>query len=299
MERIKEALEKARLERQRTGAAAGRSITPDTNRMDRAVDKITYTQTQTVRVSKEHLREKRIIEGDAPEVYTDAYRLLRTQVLQRMNENQWNVLAITSPGPGAGKTLTAVNLAISLAMELEYTVLLVDADLRKPGVHSCFGLAPEYGLSDYLTSDIPISDLLIHPDVVERFVILPGGSAIANSSEMLSSPKMKQLVKELKNRYRERIIIFDVPPLLATSDALAFSPYVDATLLVLEEGKTTAEDARYAIEMLQGANVLGAVLNKSDTSLKGYYSDSEKRPKKNETRLNNLLHSIVSRFRKN
>ena len=274
MERIKEALEKARIERQRSGGGTRGGYISPRQRNSQAAEPISYTKTRIAKISRQLLEENRVIHSSRHDVFTDSYGMLRTQVLQRMVENNWNVLAVTSPNVGEGKSLTAINLAISVALEMDYSVLLVDADLRKPGIHSYFGLRPEYGLTDYLASDTDISDLLIHPDVAERFVILPGGNAITNSSEMLSSPKMKHLVKELKTRYSSRFIIFDVPPLLSTADALAFSPYVDAALLVIEEGATTAEDAKYALDLLQGTNILGTVLNKADGPLReGYFMD--------------------------
>jgi len=142
--------------------------------------------------------------------------------------------------------------------------LLVDADLRHPSVHGYFGIDAEYGLSDYLTTDKPLSELLVHPGEIPGLVILPGGKPLANSAEMLNSPKMARLVEDLKARYPSRIVLFDLPPLLSAADALAFSPYVDAALLVVEDGKTQAEDAKQALDLLRGTNVIGTVLNKSN-----------------------------------
>lgn len=265
MERIKQALEKAREDRQRAGAPVtfGQKITAT------PVTQIAYSQTRMQQVPYDLLREQRVITAQETGASADAYRMLRTQVLQRLNENNWNSLAVTSPGNSEGKTLTAINLAISLAQEVTCTVLLVDADLRHPSVHSYFGLSPEKGLGDYLTGDISLSDLLINPAGIERFVILPGGIPLANSGEMLNSPKMKQLVEELKERYRSRIILFDLPPLLSSADALAFSPYVDAALLVIEEGKSRADEIQRSAELLQNTRLIGTVLNKADTSGKG------------------------------
>jgi len=220
-----------------------------------------------VNIAKSFLQERRIISGLEKSEFTDAYKILRTQVFQRLRENGWNSLAVTSPGLNEGKTLTAINLAISLAMEVNYTVLLVDVDLRHPSVHSYFGIEAEYGLSDYLTADKPLSELLIHPEEIPGFVILPGGKPLANSAEMLNSPKMVRLVEELKARYSSRIILFDLPPLLGAADTLAFSPHVDAALLVIEEGKTKAEDVKRAMGLLQGTSVIGTVLNKSWTNV--------------------------------
>ncbi|MCR4347337.1 MAG: CpsD/CapB family tyrosine-protein kinase [Sulfuricaulis sp.] len=260
MERIKEALERARQERQHAGGGANGTPMP---RGGVVPAQIAYTQTRHAEVSSEFLREKRVITGRDPDTFTDAYGILRTQVLQRLRENNWNVLAVTSPGGHEGKTLTTINLAISLAMEVGYTVLLVDADLRHPDVHTYFGLEPEYGLSDYLVSDKPISELLLKPAGIQGLVILPGGKPLPNSAEMLNSPKMSRLVEEFKTRYPSRIVLFDLPPLLATADAISFAPYVDAALLVLEEGKTPMHDAQRATELLKDTHLIGVVLNKS------------------------------------
>jgi capsular exopolysaccharide synthesis family protein len=267
MERIKQALEKARSEREKAGTGTGPGAVR-TSSGARAPNLIAYTHTRTIEVADDLLREKRIISGIEQNSFTDAYKILRTQVLQRLKENGWNSVAITSPGFNEGKTLTAINLAISLAMEVDYTVLLVDADLRNPSIQSYFGLGTEKGLSEYLTDNIPLDELLIHPAHIPRFVVLPGGKSLINSSEMLNSPKMVRLVEEVKTRYPSRIIIFDLPPLLSAADALVFSPYVDAALLVIEEGKTQTEDAKRAVGLLQGTNLIGTVLNKSWTKLK-------------------------------
>jgi exopolysaccharide/PEP-CTERM locus tyrosine autokinase len=267
MERIKAALERARQEQGRPADAASGLAEAMPHRPHPAQDtgkvEVTYTQTRAVPLAAHLLRERRVLTAQSPEEFSDAYKMLRTQVLQRLRENNWNTLAITSPGTGSGKTLTAINLALSLAAEVNCTVLLVDADLREPGVHQTLGFTAGKGLPDYLLDDAPLSELLVNPQGVERFVILPGGRPLQNSSEMLSSPRMRQLVEELKSRYPERIVLFDLPPLLSAADALAFSPYVDAALLVIEEGGTRQDDLQRAVELLSGTNLIGTVLNKT------------------------------------
>jgi capsular exopolysaccharide synthesis family protein len=209
------------------------------------------------------LRQQRVMAAYDKGPFVDAIKILRTQVLQRLRENNWNVLGVTSPGYAEGKTLTAVNLAASLAMETTQTVLLVDANLRNPSIHDVFGLQDCPGLADYLLDNQPVEDLLVHPGI-GRFVVLPGGRAISNSTEILTSPKMVSLVEEFKHRYPSRIVIFDLPPLLHTADVLAFSPYIDALLLVVEEGKTTAEEVQRAMSLVKNSRpVLGTVLNKA------------------------------------
>jgi exopolysaccharide/PEP-CTERM locus tyrosine autokinase len=263
VERIKQALERARAERQgksSVSAVAGKTTTPAADPIE-----ISYTQTRHAEVSSQHLRKHRIVASMENSPFADAYKLLRTQVLQRLKENNWSVLAVTSPGVGEGKTVTALNLAASIAMEVDRTVLLVDANLRHPNLHEHLGIDASKGLSDYLLDDTPISELFIHPKGIDHLTILPGGQPVQNSAEILNSPRMTHLLEEMKARYPGRIIIFDLPPLLTAADALAFTPYVDAVLLVVEEGKTTQNDTARAVEMLSNTNVLGTVLNKKPT----------------------------------
>jgi len=270
MERIKQALELARQEREKLGSHdPGRVSSKFVGGKGVAEENIQYTITRNIDINQAELRKKRILVGQQNAV-ADAYRILRTQILQRLRENNWNTLAVTSPRDGEGKSLTAANLAISLAREVDYTVLLVDANLRNPSIHDHLGFYAEYGLSDYLQNDVPLADILIHPKSVPRFVVLPAGRAIQNSSEMLSSPKMARLVEELKNRYPSRIVIFDLPPILTSSDALAFSPLVDAALIVIEDGGTQKQDLKQAFEMLKGVELIGTVLNKAYTTERDY-----------------------------
>ncbi len=222
-----------------------------------------YTYTRTVSIPRTTLARNRVIWAmDTSDDAVDAYKLLRTRVLRRMRQNNWNTLAITSPGPGAGKSLTAINLAISMAMELGHSALLVDADLRRPSIHGYFGLNPEYGLRDSLRGDVPLEKILFNPGI-ERFVILPGTQGSGNSSELLSSPKMQGMVREFKERYPARMVLFDLPPVLVGDDVVAFAPHVDAVLMVVEENRTRREEVTRAMELLDGVEVIGTVLNRS------------------------------------
>ena len=144
-------------------------------------------------------------------------------------------------------------------------MLIVDANLRHPSVHGYFGIQPKYGLSDYLSDDVELSDVLVNPKGINHFVILPAGTPTAMSSELLKSPKMCNLVEELTTRYPKRIIIFDLPPVLETADALSFVPCVDAALLVLEDDETKEADLTRTVELLSVTNIIGTVLNKSTT----------------------------------
>jgi capsular exopolysaccharide synthesis family protein len=227
---------------------------------------IVYTRTRSIDIPDRLLRERRILEGFEEGGFVDAFKILRTQVMHRMREKGWNVIGVTSPGEREGKTLTAVNLAISLAMDVTQSVLLVDADLSRPRIDEVFGVGGSPGLAEYLLDDTPIEDLLIHPGI-GRFVLLPGGRAIRHSAEALTSPKMIALTEEFKHRYESRLIIYDLPPLLHRSDVLAFAPYIDALLLVVEEGRTKTEDVERALSLVKHSTpVLGTVLNKAGRS---------------------------------
>lgn len=267
MEKIKQAVELAR--KQRAGGAQAGSRRQSHGGSE---PRIVYNQTRTIRVNDELLRERRVILVDDNDAITDAYKVLRTHVLQRLRTNQWTTLAVTSPTKGNGKTLTSINLAISLAREVNQSVLLVDMDLRHPSIHSYF-LADEHpGISEFLTDDTELSEILFNPGV-ERLVILPGNKTFVNSSEMLSSPKMIRLVDEIKSRYPDRIVLFDMPPLLSCDDMIAFSPYVDAIMLVVEEGVTLREELQRAYQLMDEKPIIGTVLNKSEDrgSAYGYY----------------------------
>lgn len=273
MERIKQALERAKKEREANSQEARPALVrqPQARRPSPARgDKIVYTQTRVFQPDPAHLNDKRVLGGESAAAATDAYRMLRTRVLQRMRDNGWNSLMVTSPGISEGKSLTSVNLAISLAREVTHTVLLVDLDLRRPGLHEFFGYQPEAGIVDVLRSGADLSDALFNPSV-ERLVVLPARDRVDDSSELLGAPEMLDLIAEIKSRYPERIVIFDMPPVLSTDDALAFSPNVDAILLVVEEGATSQDDLAAVYEVMSDSNILGVVLNKAQEFTTAYY----------------------------
>jgi len=236
------------------------------------VGEIHYTSTRTAPVSPEWLRSQRIVTGAADDPVGEAYKLVRTHIVQRTKGDNRNLLMFTGPQPGEGKTLTAVNLAISLAQEGDKTVLLVDADLRHPTLHEYFGLPRGPGLVDYLTGSRTIPELLVHPEGFAKLVLLPGGRPVVEAAELVSSPLMVDLVADLKNFYPDRYVLFDLPPMLSFADPLAFAPLMDGIILVVERGKTPREDIQRCLELLKDFPVLGAILNKVEGKDPGYYS---------------------------
>jgi protein-tyrosine kinase len=268
MDRIKKALDKSRTHKRRSLLPKTRVevVTDETQ----PFDKIEYTQTRRINSPQNVLSENRLIAGNRSDPRATSFRMLRTQVLHAMRENDWTSLAITGPTSGIGKSLVATNLAISISREVNQTVLLVDVDLRRPSIHKYFDFEPDYGLLDYLKGEADLKDLFINP-VFKRLVLLPGRGTSSESSELLSSPRMGNLVKDLKTKYQSRIIIFDLPPLLNIDDAMVFLPNVDATLLVVENGRNTQSEVQNSMRLLEGTNLIGTVLNKADEEIRDYY----------------------------
>ncbi len=277
MDRIQKALDKARQQASLEGVNKTDQSPADFTRPRVVADKnksvfedIEYTQSDVQNITPPQLAAKRVIAGDFTNPDASSFRMLRTQILTRMRSNQWQTLAVTSARDGEGKSLVASNLAVAMAMELNQTVLLVDMDLRKPTIANYFSLSVDAGLKDYMEKDIKLADVLINPGI-KRLVILPGKDRANNSAELLSSPKMAQLVAELKARYTARIIIFDLPPMLQTDDLKLTSSYFDGILFVLEDGKNTAADIQRAMQLLNPEKIIGTVLNKASYAQQHQY----------------------------
>ena len=222
---------------------------------------IHYTYTRKVAVDMDSLRRNRLIVAGSDENLGEAYKLLRTHILHSTKREGRNTLMVTGPLPNEGKTLTTINLAIAISQRVGQTVMLVDGDLRNPSIHRYLDLPSGPGLVDYLTSGYPIAESLVHPEGLTNLVALPAGKSTTQSIELLSSPLMVDLVRELKHFYPDRYVLFDLPPLIY-ADALAFAPLVDGIILVVEAGSTPREEIVRAQEMLKGFPVLGCVLNK-------------------------------------
>jgi capsular exopolysaccharide synthesis family protein len=267
MDRIQRALDKAKAKKQALSAANQQlnSLNKESKSHNRAgsIEDISYTKTKVIDVTNAQLESKRIIAGMYHNPQSAVFRMLRTQVLKKMRDKGYQTLAISSPTAGEGKSLVASNLAVAIAMELNQTVLLVDMDLRNPSLSDYFSLNANLGLKDYLEQNVSLDQVLVNPGI-KRMVILPGKGRAEDSAELLSSPKMASLVSDLKEQYDSRMIIFDVPPILQTDDVILSSNYFDATLLVLEDGKNKEVEITKAIQLLDGHNLIGTVLNKSE-----------------------------------
>ncbi|MFZ3137799.1 MAG: polysaccharide biosynthesis tyrosine autokinase [Thermodesulfovibrionales bacterium] len=192
---------------------------------------------------------------------SEQFKKLKARILNETTKQDFlNTIMVTSSDIGEGKSIVAINLAIVLSHEIDHTVLLIDADLRNPSIHKYFGIEPEFGLSDYLTGKVNLADIFIKTGL-GKLVLIPAGNIVDNSAELLSSEKMKLLVRDLKLRYRDRYIIFDSTPLLVTADPLMLGSYMDGIIFVIQEGRTAQKSALQSFSLIKGWNILGVVFN--------------------------------------
>lgn len=226
---------------------------------------------RTQLVSAGVLKRHHLITADPDDDRLFPYKVLRTRIWRELQENKWSSLAVTSARAGEGKTVTAINLGISLAMMGEdSTVIVIDLDMRRPNVNKCFEIVPQHGIADYLRGEVTIDEVLIDTGI-PRLLVLPGNKAVSKSAELLSSRRLSALFQELKAIYPASIVIVDLPPLLSADDVLVVLPHVDTSILVVEDGKTGADELTKAVSILQQANFLGTVLNKVDTVAGNFY----------------------------
>jgi Mrp family chromosome partitioning ATPase len=236
-------------------------------------EKIVAIETEKLRattLNAKLLQQNRIIVDAQESPAGPSYKVLRTRLLQLMRTNNWSTLAVTSTAQGEGKTVTAINLAMSFARDVNITTVLADFDLRKPSVAKYLGILPERGVLDVLTDGVPLEQALVSPGL-PRLGLLLNSVPTQSSSELLASPGVARIVRRLRAG-PNRIVVFDMPPLLAGDDVLAFAPHVDALLVVVAEGVTTRETLLAAKELVKGFNVVGTVLNRSVESVGSHYS---------------------------
>jgi non-specific protein-tyrosine kinase len=232
-----------------------------------------YNVSREIRLDPSVLEENRCVAYNTESPQVEAYRVLRTRILHRTREKGGITVMVTSALAGEGKTVTAINLALTFAKAYSQTALLVDADLKRQQVHRVLGFESEKGLGDYLQEGCAVSDLVVWPGI-EKLTIISGGKRIDGSSELLGSAAMKALVADMKGRYPNRYVFFDVPPVLAGADTITFAPLVDHILFVVRAGRSSLADVQKALGMLPKEKILGIVLNRqvdSDASKYYYY----------------------------
>ena len=182
-----------------------------------------------------------------------------------------NLIMVTSSLPGEGKSFTAINLAISIAMELDTTVMLVDADVARPSILNMLGLPPAEGLLDVVQENsVDISRVLLRTNV-EKLSILPSGTKHPRATELLASDAMIRLLEDMSRRYQDRIIIFDSPPLLITTEARALATHMGQIVMVVQAGQTTEAAVKEAVATIDACPVKMTILNQArQSTVEGY-----------------------------
>lgn len=201
-----------------------------------------------------------------------AYRVLRTRVLQKMQTEGWRTLAVVSPNSGAGKTVTAINLAIAIGSKQGSRAMLVDLDFYRPSIARYLGLNEPPSILDFFEGRKSLRDVTLRPDLPD--VLLAANERVSRrGAEFLTSPRADELIDRGLNEFNSRVIIFDISPLLGCDDAISFLPKVDCVLLVAASGNTRVSEIRDARRLLGKANLVGSVLNKAPAAFtqRNYY----------------------------
>jgi protein-tyrosine kinase len=264
------------------------------NKVKGAAGKLPAKQKKQVRLAG-HLRETNmLVPGSALDLaIQDEYRKVKRPLVSnavgrnKLLVERGNVILVTSSIPGEGKSFTSVNLALSIANEMDTTVLLVDGDIAKFGVSRALGIDGEYGLIDVLKDDgLDIADVMLHTDIPKLRVVSAGRRQDDYVAELLASQRMASLIDELASRYSDRIVIIDGPPLLPTPQTQILAGLVGQVVFVIEAGKTRQSLVTEALELIPEDQAVGLVLNKNEGLSGGggygygygygYYADDNK-----------------------
>lgn len=264
MGKISDALEKA-------DRSTESSVVPREVEGVKTAEKNVLPLSNALKLNKDKELDERLITYFAPRsVEAELFKVLRTNLLFPSAGKPPRIVLVTSATQGDGKSFISSNLAVIIAQGIEEHVLLVDADIRSPMIHRYFGIGSVEGLSEFLAKDNDVSKIL-QKTKIPKLSILPGGKPPLNPTELLSSKKMKALLEEVRERYDDRYIIIDSPPLAIAAETSAIANYVDGVIFVIRSGKTPRAAIYEAIEQIGREKILGIVLNDSEQSLKKYY----------------------------
>ena len=285
MEQIKQAVERAKAsetgDRLRPIAAPHTSVaspqpptspSPTPTKEPLADQAGVVPQFREVNLDRRQLEKNRIIAHNALDPRSKSFDMLRTQVLQAMDKKNWHFLAVTSPTAGCGKTVTSINLALSIARQPERSALLVDLDLQRPAVAKYLGIKCKHGLQGILEGRSTLADAMVrtHIDNCE-LMVLPTEAPTVHSSELISSRALGTMLQDIRRVFRSRTVIFDMPPILQGDEVLATLPRIDCVLLVTAAGVSTQHQILECNKHLQSAEVIRLVLNRASEPTVGYY----------------------------
>ena len=240
----------------------------------RRMPPVSFDPLQSIEISEAVCWEHRVIASDdhrrqSPQADA-AYRLIRGKVRQRMQKDSWSSFAISSPRQGDGKTVTTLNLALSIAREKQRPVYVLDLDMRNPSVCEYLGVKGLRSLTEYFAGDAQPGDVLYQTSI-PFFFVAGALEQVDNASEMLAGPRLEELLQHIRLRSPDAIVIMDLPPVNVTDEALVVAPRVDAMLVVVAEGKTQREDLARTLSALNDYKVAGVIVNRSSDQHAQYY----------------------------
>lgn len=233
-----------------------------------------YLELKRVRLDATECERNRILveqEGESELSRAEpAYRVLRSRVQHRMNAGNHSCIGITSPGPAEGKTITAINLAISVVREKQRPVFLLDLDMRNPSVLKYLGATLPVQISQFLSNEIAPEEVLFATNI-EMLVVAGNSQAIVGGSELLANHRLDELIAYIRRKSPDALIIVDLPPVTSTDEAIKVGPRVDAMFMVVSEGKTRRDALARGLSLLSDFNVAGIILNQSSENVGHYY----------------------------
>ncbi len=267
MEQIKRAIKKAKAER--SNLSSQRRPQPVA---DAAAHGAPLPMPANCKLNPTHLETTRIVAFDGENPQTSAYDMLRTRIMQKMRFAGWHTLGVTSPRAGCGKTVTAINLAFSLARQPDQTIILADLDFRKPNVSRYLGFDADRDVHSVLNGDAELTASFSRPDLGGPGLrILANSAPVMDPSIIVHSQRMKKLMKSMKDASGSGFVIADLPPVLAADDVIALLPQLDCILLIVAAGETTPAEIEECDRLLSAANSVDIALNKSDEADHSYY----------------------------
>ena len=271
MERIQRALELAHVRRavDAEPPLSGHSSPEERAMLRSAAQAAEVVVLPKLAVDRAALRARKVVFPEDTSAAARAYRMLRAQVLHRVRASGLGAIGIVSSASGEGKTLTAINLALSLAADPNHNVALIDLDLRRPSVAATLGLNPPLGLDSWLTGEHPVASVLYGLEGIDRLSLVPTVAPMVAASEALAGSKTRDLIETVRSGESRRVLVVDLPPALLSDHVLTVAPLLDGFVLVVTEGQTLRDDVERVFELLGRDRIIGTVLNRS--------SDSEQR----------------------
>lgn len=275
MERIKEAVKLAKLQRgsatQQQPYLATPNLAPSHQAMPSAHSQ-PDVPVDVLATDPSVLDTNRVIAAKTGNSLVASFDMLRTKILQEMDRRGWQVLVVTSPTPACGKTVTSINLALSIARQAERHVFLLDLDLRKPRVVQYLGVKPRNGLVDAVAGTASLAETVFQIDIASSQLGIIGSKKPSSTpTEIIVSRQMTEIISQLRNYVPKPVIIVDMPPILGSDDVLAFLPQADCCILTVAEGISTLREIESSEKLLSNTNMLGCVLTKSTERLAAYY----------------------------